>query len=134
MTIGEVAKRSEVNIQTIRFYERKGLVLPETRSESGYRQYTDEAIRRVRFIKHAQEIGFSLKEIGELLTLRVDDDRTCADVRGKAEEKIAGVEMKILKLGQVKEALQGLVALCNVGTPASDCPILEALDEVDFAL
>ncbi len=134
MTIGEVAKRSAVNIQTIRFYERKGLVLPEKRSESGYRQYTDEAVRRVRFIKHAQEIGFSLKEIGELLTLRVDEDTTCADVRGKAEEKIADVENKILKLKQVREALQGLVALCDVGKPVSDCPILEALDEVDFAL
>lgn len=134
MTIGVVAKLSEVNIQTIRFYERKGLVLPEARSDSGYRQYTEDAVRRVRFIKHAQEIGFSLREISELLALRIDDATTCASVRNKAEEKIADVEDKIRKLEQIRGALNGLVAQCDIGKPVSDCPILEALDEVDFAL
>ncbi len=133
MTIGEVAARSDVNIQTIRFYERKGLVLPDARNAAGYRQYTDVAVRRVRFIKHAQEIGFSLKEIGELLSLRVDEETTCADVRGKAQEKIVAVELKIRNLQHVREALLGLVARCDVDRPVSDCPILEALDEADLA-
>lgn len=133
MTIGEVAARSDVNIQTIRYYERKGLVLPDTRNAAGYRQYTDVAVRRVRFIKHAQEIGFSLKEAGELLALRVDEDTTCADVRGKAQEKIADIEIKIRNLRHVRKALLGLVARCDVGKPVTDCPILEALDEEDLA-
>ena len=132
MTIGEVAKLSEVNIQTIRFYERKGIVLPDARSDSGYRQYTDDAVRRVRFIKHAQEIGFSLREISDLLALRVDDDTACAEVRSRAEEKLSDVEQKIRKLKQVKQALKGLVAQCDIGKTVSDCPILEALDEVEF--
>ena len=132
MTIGEVAKRSEVNIQTIRFYERKGLVLPASRSDSGYRQYSDDAVRRVRFIKHAQEIGFSLREIANLLSLQVAGDSTCGDVKAQAEEKIRDVEEKIRKLQDMKAALGRLVEKCDGTGPVSECPIIEALDEVEI--
>ena len=130
MTIGEVAKRSEVNIQTIRFYERKGLVLPAARSVSGYRQYTDEAVKRVRFIKHAQESGFSLREVANLLSLQVVAESTCGDVKTQAEEKISDIDEKIRKLEEMKAALGRLVEKCDGVGPVSECPIIEALEEV----
>ncbi len=132
MTIGEVAKRSEVNIQTIRFYERKGLVLPTSRSGSGYRQYYDDAVRRVRFIKHAQEIGFSLREIANLLSLQVAGDSTCGDVKAQTEEKIRDVDEKIRKLQDMRAALGKLVEKCDGVGPVSECPIIEALDELEI--
>ena len=133
MTIGEVAKRSGVNTQTIRFYERKGLVLPAARNGSGYRLYTDDAVRRIRFIKHAQEIGFSLKEIVHLLSLQVVPDSTCGDVKVQAEEKIRDVDEKIRKLQDMKAALGRLVEKCDGIGPVSECPIIEALDEVEIS-
>ena len=132
MTIGEVAKRAEVNIQTIRFYERKGLLLPASRSGSGYRQYYDDAVRRVRFIKHAQEIGFSLREIANLLSLQVAGDSTCADVKVQAVEKIRDVDDKIRKLQDMRAALGRLVEKCDGVGPVSECPIIEALDEIEI--
>lgn len=134
MTIGLVADKAGVNIQTVRFYERKGLIPPAPRSAGGYRQYDEDAVKRILFIKHAQEIGFSLREIEELLSLRVDTHTTCADVQGRAEEKVQEVEEKILKLEQVKQALLRLVVLCDTGKSVTDCPILEALDEVSFSV
>ena len=131
MTIGQVAKQAGVNIQTLRFYERKGLVTPAGRRASGYRQYTLEAVKRIRFIKHAQEIGFSLREIEDLLSLRVDPATTCGDVRARAEEKMTEVESKILKLQHMQRALEVLVAQCDGHGPVSECPIIEALDEVN---
>lgn len=131
MTIGQVAKQAGVNVQTIRFYERKGLVTPVGRRASGYRQYTPDAVRRIRFIKHAQEIGFSLREMEELLSLRVDPGMTCADVRTRAEEKVIEVESKILNLQHMQRALQVLVDQCDGHGPVSACPIIEALDEVN---
>ena len=132
MTIGEVASKSNVNIQTIRFYERKGLVLPASRTNAGYRQYTDDAVRRVLFIKHAQEIGFSLKEIAILLSLRVAGDSTCGDVKAQAEEKIRDVEEKIRKLQEMKAALGRLIEKCDGTGPVSECPIIEALNETEL--
>ena len=132
MTIGEVAKRSDVNIQTIRFYERKGLVLAAARSSSGYRQYTDEAVKRVRFIKHAQEIGFSLREVANLLSLQVVAESTCGDVKIQAEEKISDIDEKIRKLEAMKAALGKLVEKCDGLGPVSECPIIEALEDVEI--
>lgn len=131
MTIGQVAKQAGVNIQTVRFYERKGLVTPASRRASGYRQYTPEAVKRIQFIKHAQEIGFSLREIEDLLSLRVDPGMTCADVKTRAEEKMAEVERKITKLQHMQRALEALVAQCDGHGPVSACPIIEALDAVN---
>ncbi len=134
MKIGQVAHKAEVNIQTVRFYERKGLIPNAPRSAAGYRQYDEGAVRRILFIRHAQEIGFSLREIQELLSLRVDHETSCADVQRKAEAKIEDVEEKIQKLQQVKQALGRLVVLCHMDKQSSDCPLLDALDEVNFSI
>ena len=128
LTIGQVAKRSGIGLETVRFYERKGLIEEPPRTDSGYRQYPEEAVGRIRFIRRAKELGFALKEISELLSLRVDPDTTCVDVRKQTEFKISDVEEKIRALRRIKTALKKLAASC-VGTgPASECPILEALD------
>ena len=128
LTIGEVAKRSGIGLETVRFYERKGLIEEPPRTDSGYRQYPKDVVGRIRFIKRAKELGFSLKEISELLSLRVDPGTTCADVRKQTELKLTDVEEKIRALRRIKTALKKLAASC-VGTgPTSECPILEALD------
>src|SRR5438034_3575150 len=95
LTIGEVARRAAVGIETVRFHERQGLLEEPARKESGYRQYPEDVVARLRFIKRAKELGFSLKEIKDLLALRVDPKTTCAEVKGRAEAKIADVEEKI---------------------------------------
>ena len=127
-TIGQVAERSGIGIETVRFYERKGLIAEPPRTDSGYRQYPEDVVVRLRFIRRAKELGFALKEILELLSLRVNPDTTCADVRKQAEFKISDVEERIRALRRIKTALTRLAASC-VGTgPASECPILEALE------
>jgi Cu(I)-responsive transcriptional regulator len=128
LTIGHVARRAGVGIETVRFYERRGLLDEPERRESGYRQYTEEAIARLRFIRRAKELGFSLKEIMELLTLRVDPAATRADVRRRAEAKVADIETKIRDLKRMRQALLKLTASCRGDGPVSGCPILEALD------
>jgi len=128
LTIGQVAKRSGIGLETVRFYERKGLVEEPPRTDSGYRQYPEDVVARIRFIRRAKELGFKLSEISELLSLRVDPVSTCSDVRQQTESKIADVEEKIRVLKGIKTALEKLAASC-VGTgPTSECPILEALD------
>ncbi len=134
LTIGEVAKRSGIGLETVRFYERKGLIEEPPRTDSGYRQYPAAVVARLRFIKRAKELGFSLKEILELLSLRVDPDTTCADVKKRADLKILDIEQKISTLQKMKKALTKLAASCTGSGPSSDCPILEALDasEIEF--
>ncbi len=128
LTIGQVAKHSGIGLETLRFYERKGLIEEPPRTDSGYRQYPEDVVGRIRFIKRAKELGFSLKEISDLLSLRVDPGTTCADVRKQTELKLTDVEEKIRALRRIKTALKKLAASC-VGTgPTSECPILEALD------
>lgn len=128
LTIGELAKRGGVNLETVRYYERRGLLPAPPRSPSGYRLFPAESVRRIRFIKRAQELGFSLKEVGELLALRVDPEGTSAEVRERAEAKIADVEEKIRTLRAMKKALARLTATCCGRGSASDCPILESLN------
>ena len=128
LSIGQLAKRANVNIQTIRYYERKGLMPEPSRMPNRYRQYGSEEIARLRFIKNAQDLGFTLKKISELLCLRVDHDTTCAEVRERAEAKIAEIEEKILSLQGIKRALTRLVEACKGKGPTGECPILEALD------
>ena len=106
MTIGQVARSAGVGVETVRFYERQGLLEEPARKESGYRQYEEEVVARLRFIKRAKELGFSLKEIKELLALRVDPTTTCAEVRSKAAAKIADVEQKIEALQRIKKKLR----------------------------
>ncbi len=128
-TIGQIARTAEVGIETIRFYERQGLLEKPARRELGYRQYSESVIARLRFIKRAKELGFSLNEIKELLTLRVDPLTTCAEVKQRAEAKIADVEEKIQSLQRIKKALVKLTTVCRGSGPADECPILGALDE-----
>jgi len=128
LTIGQLAKKTEVNVETIRFYERRGLMPKPLRRESGYRQYSDDDIARVRFIRRAKELGFSLKEILELLSLRVDPDTTCGDIKRRAETKIADIDQKIRTLQGMKKALTKLASTCRGRGPTSECPILEMLD------
>ena len=129
MTIGEVAKAAEIGVETVRFYEREGLIAEPPRRRSGYRQYPPDTVRRLRFIRRAKEIGFTLTEIGELLELRVDPTKSCADVRTLARAKMADIEAKMLDLARIQAALAELVRTCRGKGATSDCPILDALDE-----
>lgn len=129
LTIGQLAKKARVNIETVRYYERRGLIPEPPRSEAGYRKYPQSDVARILFIKRAKELGFSLKEIGELLFLRIDPDTTCGDIVIKAELKITEIEKKIQTLQRMAKALSDLMKSCNGTGPTSDCPILEALDQ-----
>ena len=128
LTIGQLAKEAGVGVETIRFYERQGLLAEPERRPSGYRQYPRDVVRRVRFIRHAKELGFTLKEIQELLELRVDPQSSCADVRKRAGDKIADIDERIESLGRMKAALERLARKCRGRGPTSECPILEELD------
>ncbi len=126
---GEVAARAGVNVETLRFYERRGLLKePKRRSSSGYRDYPPDAVRVVRFIKRAQELGFTLGEIEDLLRLRENEGSTCADIRAAAASKLRGIDGKILSLRRMKRALTLLVESCSADGSTRECPILEALD------
>lgn len=127
-TIGTLSKSTKLNIETIRFYETSKLLPKPKRSAAGYRLYTPEDINRLHFIGLAKRHGFSLKEIKELLSLRVDPYSTCEDVREKAEEKILVVEGKIRELKKIKKALSVLVESCQGAGPEGDCPILNAFE------
>lgn len=131
LRIGDLAKQARVNLETIRYYERQGLLSRPPRTESGYRVFAPDAVRRIRFIKRAQELGFSLKEIQELLALRVDARTSCAEVRKRAQAKTADVEDKIRTLSAIKKALVRLTSACQGRGPVSECPILESLDSDD---
>ncbi len=129
LTIGKLAKRVNVNIETIRYYERRGLIPKPRRRESGYREYSDETTKRILFIKRAKDLGFSLKEVDELFSLKISPGTTCSDVKSKAEEKIADIEDKIKTLQRMKKALFKLSKACSGAGPVSECPILEALEK-----
>jgi len=126
-TIGEIAKQAAVHVETLRYYERRGLVSKPPRTGANYRYYPRETVQRVRFVKRAQELGFSLNEIKELLSLRAAPKARCADVRDRAEAKISDIEARIRSLRRMKKALSGLLAECEGQRPISECPILESL-------
>jgi MerR family mercuric resistance operon transcriptional regulator len=128
MTIGKVAKSAGVSIDTVRYYEREGLIPPPRRKASGYRLYTDETIRRIQFIKNAQELGFSLKEIAELLALRVESRKSCSEVMSITHQKIEEVTQKIESLEGIREVLIKLRGQCKARKQSSPCPILESFD------
>jgi MerR family mercuric resistance operon transcriptional regulator len=128
LTIGRLAKEAGVNLETVRFYERRGLLPRPPRSASGYRLFPAEAARRLRFIRRAQELGFSLKEVGELLSLRVSRRTTSAAIRARAETKIADIQEKIRSLESMKKTLQKLTKVCDGCVPLAECPILDSLD------
>lgn len=128
LTIGKAAQEAGVGVETIRFYERQGLIAQPAKG-SGYRTYPPEVIARIRFIRQAQRIGFSLKEAQELLALRADPQADCADVRARARHKITEVDEKISELLRVRAALEAVVASCPGQGGLGGCTILEALDD-----
>ena len=129
LRIGEVARRAKVNLQTIHYYERTGLMPKAPRTASNYRIYSGEAVRRVRFIKRAQDLGFTLKEIKDLLSLRARPAAKCADVLVRAEAKIRNIDEKIRTLKALRRALSRLMSECKGRGAISECPILDALEE-----
>jgi MerR family transcriptional regulator, copper efflux regulator len=131
VTIGRLARTVGVNIQTLRYYERRNLLAPTARKPSGYRVYGDEAISRLRFIKNAQGLGFTLREIAELLNLRVSSKSQCGSVLRKAQAKLAQVEAKVQDLQALARTLRSLMRSCRVGQPTDRCPILKSLEEKD---
>jgi MerR family mercuric resistance operon transcriptional regulator len=130
-TIGQVAKEAGVGVETLRYYEREGLLKEPPRRASGYRQYPEDAVKRIQFIKRAQELGFSLKEITELLALRVDSATSSNEVKQRAEAKLADIQRKVEELLRMKRALEQITHLCSGYGPVSECPILDALEQED---
>ena len=127
LTTGQVARAAGVGRETIRFYERQGLIAAPPRGESGYRRYPPETVARLLFIRRAKELGFSLAEIRELLSLQQSPETTCSEVRQRAAAKIADIEARIRDLERMRAALGALVKACSGRGPASLCPIMEAL-------
>jgi MerR family copper efflux transcriptional regulator len=127
MTIGEVARQASVGVETVRFYEREGLLAEPQRRASGYRQYDNQAVAVLRFIRRAKELGFTLKEIKSLLGLWFSTTATRVEVRQQAKAKVADIEAKIADLQRMREALLKLVRKCHGDGTARGCPILEAL-------
>ncbi len=128
LTSGQLAKHAEVHSETIRYYERRGLLEKPPRTNAGYRLYPEETIVRIRFIRHAQELGFSLQEIGKLLFLNLDRKTPCSEIKKRADKKIQDIEEKIVLLRKMKKALMNLTGDCSGRGPVSECPILEALE------
>jgi len=131
LKVGDVAKQAGVNLQTIHYYERRGLLPKPPRTGSNYRAYPEDAVLRVRFIKRAQELGFTLKEIKELLSLRAAPRTRCADVRNRAEAKVQDIDDKVRTLQSMRKTLTKLIGECSGKGPVTQCPILEALDSED---
>jgi Hg(II)-responsive transcriptional regulator len=129
MRIGEVAQRARVNVQTLRYYERRGLLPSPTRRPSGYREYTAETVALVRFIKRAQELGFSLRDVGELIELRQNPSRSRAAVRAVAVRKVADIAGRIRRLTAMQRALEQLIEACECAGVSRSCPIIEALND-----
>ncbi len=129
LSIGKLARRAGIGVETIRFYERQGLLAAPLRKDSGYRLYPEHVVGRIQFIRRAKELGFSLREIKELLQLRTNSSSPCEDVCERAEAKIAQIEEKIAMLNKMKQALTELFAACKMRTSLDECPILEFLDQ-----
>ena len=128
LTIGQLAKHAGVNRETVRYYERRRLLQGRSRSAAGYRVFSDDAVRRLRFIRHAKMLGFSLEEIKELLALRIHSIDTCERVRERTQTKIADIERKIETLQRMKRSLSELITACSRRRKTDECPILDCLD------
>ncbi|TYP93605.1 MerR family transcriptional regulator, mercuric resistance operon regulatory protein [Fodinibius salinus] len=126
--IGDVAKRADVNKETVRYYEKRDLIPKPDRRRSGYRIFTQRHIDQIRFIKRAQQLGFTLSEIKELLELRMNANTTCPEIKSEAQEKYRDVREKIEDLRRIQKTLTDLIDSCSEEGPVGDCPILEALE------
>ncbi|RMG10139.1 MAG: MerR family transcriptional regulator [Planctomycetota bacterium] len=128
MRIGELARRCGVNVETLRYYERQGLLRDPRRGSQGHRDYGEEDLRRVRFIRQAKELGFTLKEIRRLLDLRLTSEGRCAKARRLAEAKIEAIDQTLRRLQRFRKALEILVARCEENEHDGGCAILDAVD------
>lgn len=128
LSIGELAREGEVNLETIRYYEREGLMLPPHRKTSGHRAYAPSDVRRLRFIKRAKALGFTLSEVRELLAIKLDPHQPCTDVVRQIEAKAREVKAKIAHLEAIDRTLEQMKASCEGRCIVSECPILESLD------
>jgi len=129
LTIGKLALQADVTTDAVRYYEKEGLLAPARKTDAGYRLYDEDAVRRLRFIKQAQQCGFSLTEIRELLTLKNSDEACCKDVKSVAIAKKLQLEHKVRALQVMSQALSELITICNNETrPLDECPILAALE------
>jgi DNA-binding transcriptional MerR regulator len=131
LKIGEVSKRSGFSVEAIRYYERLGLIPDASRTAAGHRQFEPHVVPRLRFVRRAQALGFTLEEIRELLELRAEPGGPAAAVRGRAEAKLSAIEAKIADLEAMRDALRTIVRACRRQRTTGDCPILEALDGRD---
>lgn len=130
LSIGQVAKQAGVSVETLRFYEKQGLLSKPARSASGYRCYDASVVRRVRFIQRAKELGFALREVAELLNLRQTRHTSCAQVRSVALAKMADIDQKLTDLQRMRMALENLAARCELEGTMGDCPLLDALEVI----
>ncbi|HEX9648762.1 MAG TPA: MerR family transcriptional regulator [Alphaproteobacteria bacterium] len=135
MRIAEVSRQAGVGVETVRFYESRGLIRrPPRPATGGYREYSEDTVRRIRFVRRAQRLGFSLSGIIELLELETVPGARCIDVRERAIAKLADVETKLERLGRIKGALEELVRACPGQGPAKRCSILAAIKSGDLHL
>ena len=131
LSAGRLAKAADVNVETLRYYEKRGLLPDPPRKASGYRIYPPSAVERLKFIKGAQTLGFTLAEIQDLLDMRLDTDANRADVRQSARKKVAYIREKITALEAMEQALNTLISQCHGDGSTADCPILEAIPTFD---
>ncbi len=129
MTIGTLAEAAGVNVPTVRYYERRGIIAEPPRTASGYRQYDEDVVDRIRFIKRAQALGFALDEIEDLLGLRVDDPAACERVEETTWAKLDSVESKIRELERLRTILRELARSCEERERTGPCPVLAMLEE-----
>jgi len=129
LRIGDVAAKAGVNVETLRYYERRGILRSPKRSSGGYREYPTDTVRLIRFIKRAQELGFTLDEIEDLIALRQTPSKRRNKVRELAAAKLRAIDEKIARLDAMRDALSPLLEECACGAETVTCPILEALDD-----
>lgn len=129
MTIGSLAEAAGVRVPTVRYYERRGIIAEPSRTVSGYREYDESVVDRIRFVRKAQALGFTLDEIEELLALRVDDPKSCGSVKDSTRAKLTSVESKIRDLERLRGALLRLVRDCEDPRRTHVCPVLAMLDD-----
>ena len=130
MTIGELAKKADVNVQTIRYYEREGLLADAHRwPDSGYRDFDDEALLRLQFIRSAKELGFTLREIKELLDMRILPGESCAEVRQMISSKLTDLDRRLIELRRLRRTLVKLERACRLRTTGTTCPALWAIEK-----
>lgn len=129
LTIGKVAEAAGVEVSTLRYYERRGILREPPRTGSGYRQYDETVVDRIRFVRHAQDLGFTLEEIEELLALRVENPSSCEAVEEATRAKLRSVDAKLRELRRLRSVLGRLVRACEDREETSECPVLAMLEE-----